>query len=82
MKLRIKEAIDERGYHYKEVAEAIGITRQSMYHILKRESVSFNTLSAIAEYMGCTLDDLTDIKKDTPTMECPRCHKPIKVILS
>lgn len=69
------EIINERkkqlGLTNQMIADATGITLSTMDKITSgiNQNPKLDTLQAIARVIGCTLDDFTDDKKETPLSE-------------
>lgn len=69
------EIINERkkqlGLTNQMIADATGITLSTMDKITSgiNQNPKLDTLQAIAKVIGCTLDDFTDDKKESPLSE-------------
>lgn len=58
---KIKKYRMEKGYTIRELAEAVGITRQNLYMIEGgKANPSIKTCKSIAHVLGQSLDDLFD----------------------
>lgn len=58
MELRIKEAIKEKGYTIKAVAESIGKSQQTLHGIIEKGNPTISTLQSIAEAIGVPISQL------------------------
>lgn len=58
MRLRIKEALKERGYTIKEVADLLGITKQSLHAIITKGNPTFKSLCEISNAIGAPIGEL------------------------
>lgn len=58
MKLRIKEAIKDRGLTVKDVADMLGVTKQSLHNLITKGNPTFNSLCEIASVIGVPISEL------------------------
>lgn len=79
MSLNIKKAIKVHGLEVREVAKRMGITPTGLsQHINGNPSVE--VLERIANAIDCDISELFEQpKKDTLTINCPKCGKSINI---
>lgn len=78
-RLIIKDTIKRYGTSVNEIAEKMGISRVTLStHINGNPSTEI--LLRIADAIGCPVTELFEQpKKDTLTIACPHCGKPITI---
>lgn len=78
-RLIIKDTIKRYGTSVNEIAEKMGISRVTLStHINGNPSTEI--LLRIADAIGCPVTELFEQpKKDTQTIACPHCGKPITI---
>lgn len=82
MKLRIKEAIKEKGLTIQEVATRIGKSKQSLHGIIEKGNPTIGTLSDIAKAINVPIHKLYEDdndSSDSPIIICPKCQTQIPV---
>lgn len=78
----IKGTIWKRGFTIEQVAEQMGIRRESLQQMLSRNP-TIKTLQRIAKVIGCNVGDFFRDEIEPPPVEakpyiiCPHCHKKI-----
>lgn len=79
MALRIKEVIKEKGLSVQELAEKMGISRVGLsQHINGNPSVE--VLERIAAALDVSVIELFEpSRKDSVSLTCPHCGKPIRL---
>lgn len=55
---KIKVLLAQRGKHFKDLAESVGMTQQGLRLSLKREKTSLDVLQKIADFLSVSLDFL------------------------
>lgn len=78
MNVDIKEAARRKGVKIGELADRLGITRQSLHYTIKQaEKNSVETLQKIANVLDCSFLDLfQEAEGEKPLkilIRCPRC---------
>ena len=78
MELRVKEVCKEKNILFKNLAEKLGIS-----DIALRKQVQGNptieTLEKIASALGVSVTELFEDKKESLSITCPHCGKPINI---
>lgn len=70
----IKEIALAKGIKIKQMAEDLGITRQSLSYRINRKSCNISSLVEIADYLGVELWELfKNPYKDVEPIVCPHC---------
>ena len=76
----VKRICKEKNISFADLAEKIGVTRQTLYNQTENNP-SLQTLERIAAALGVSVADL--VRRDTTTSEngliCPHCGKPLHV---
>ena len=73
--LRIKELCKERGITQAQLAEKLGIARESLSRMLV--SPSYPTLEKISAALGVPMWQLFASPEEVKSGVCPHCGKPI-----
>ena len=78
MNVDIKEAARRKGVKIGELADRLGITRQSLHYTIKQaDKNSVETLQKIANVLDCSFLDLfQEAESEKPAknvLRCPRC---------
>jgi DNA-binding Xre family transcriptional regulator len=61
---RLREKVIERGLKWQDIRKEIGVSNDVIAKINKNEYVTLRTLEKFAEYFGCDIGELVEIKKD------------------
>ena len=77
MENRIKEIIREKGYTMAEFAEVLGITRETLFRIVK--SPSSPTLERLSDALGVPVWQFFASTDEVRTLVCPHCGKKINI---
>ena len=75
--MRIKEVMKEKGVGVQELADKLGVSRQTMSKQLKG-NILVETAQTIADALGVSITELFE-KRPEPTFTCPHCGKEIKI---
>lgn len=75
--MNIKLIIKEKGFSVQEVAEKLGIARETLSTQINGNP-TVETLERIAAAIGCKVGDFFD-SSDGDTIKCPNCGKKIKL---
>lgn len=75
--MRIKEVMKEKGIGVQELADKLGVSRQTMSKQLKG-NILVETAQNIADALGVSIAELFE-KKSEPTFTCPHCGKEIRI---
>ena len=81
MELRVKEVIKAKGLTMQQVADELGITRDTLTRNINGNPTS-ETLEKIAKTLGVSVSDLLNEEKpeeDQNTITCPNCGKKFKM---
>ena len=62
-KLRINELLKENKMSFSELSHRLDVKRTTLYSIFKKEEVSLQNLSAIAQVFQCALSDLLEVEQ-------------------
>ena len=82
MELRVKEVIKAKGLTMQQVADVLGITRDTLTRNIKGNP-TIETLEKIAKTLGVSVSDLLDEERpeeDKNTITCPNCGKKFKMM--
>lgn len=82
MKLRVKEVIKAKGLTMQQVADVLGITRDTLTRNINGNP-TIETLEKIAKTLGVSVSDLLDEERpeeDKNTITCPNCGKKFKMM--
>jgi transcriptional regulator with XRE-family HTH domain len=71
MKERVKQMCKERGIALKDLADRVGIARESLTRALDGNP-TLSTLQGIANALNVNVRDLFDVSKDNE-FSCPNC---------
>lgn len=76
----VKTIVKEKGYTLSEVADALGISRITLYQTLDRNPTQ-KTLQNIANVIGCKVGDFyrDEITMPVNPHVCPHCGKPLNI---
>lgn len=77
MENRIKEVIKEKGYSMVEFANVMGITRQTLFRIIKDPSSP--TLERLSKALGVPVWQFFASPDDVKSIVCPHCGKEIHI---
>ncbi len=80
MKLRIKEICKEKGITITSLAEALGVTQESMSRTINGNP-TITTLDKIATALGVEVADLFEHSAKDGSATCPHCGKLINIKL-
>lgn len=61
--IRIKEVINKKGYEIQQVAEKLGVSRQSLHNKMNGNP-SIKTLKEIADAINCDVHELINCSED------------------
>ena len=81
MELRVKEVIKAKGLTMQQVADELGITRDTLTRNINGNP-TIETLEKIAKTLGVSVSDLLNEEKpeeDQNTITCPNCGKKFKM---
>lgn len=78
--MNIKQTIAAKGWTYKRLAEAMGITQPSLTSIVNGNP-TLAKLQAMADAMGITVSELLG-EDGATTITCPHCGKEIPIRLN
>ena len=81
MELRVKEVIKAKGLTMQQVADELGITRDTLTRNINGNP-TIETLEKIAKSLGVSVSDLLNEEKpeeDQNTITCPNCGKKFKM---
>ena len=85
--MRIKEAIKESGSSVGELAQKLGVSRQTMSRQINGANITVDTVQKIADAIGLPVGQLFD-QKPQPTnadhnvITCPHCGAKLVINLS
>ena len=75
MELKVKEVIKAKGFTMQQVADMLGITRDTLTRNINGNP-TIETLEKIAKALGTSVSDLLDeerLEEDQNTITCPKC---------
>lgn len=81
MELKVKEVIKAKGLTMQQVADVLGITRDTLTRNINGNP-TIETLEKIAKVLGTSVSDLLDEERpeeDKNTITCPNCGKKFKM---
>lgn len=81
MELRVKEVIKAKGLTMQQVADVLGITRDTLTRNINGNP-TIETLEKIAKTLGVSVSDLLDEERpeeDKNKITCPHCGKNINI---
>lgn len=81
MELKVKEVIKAKGFTMQQVADMLGITRDTLTRNINGNP-TIETLEKIAKALGTSVSDLLDeerLEEDQNTITCPNCGKRFKM---
>lgn len=81
MELKVKEIIKAKGLTMQQVADVLGITRDTLTRNINGNP-TIETLEKIAKVLGTSVSDLLDEERpeeDKNTITCPNCGKKFKM---
>lgn len=81
MELKVKEVIKAKGFTMQQVADMLGITRDTLTRNINGNP-TIETLEKIAKALGTSVSDLLDeerLEEDQNTITCPNCGKKFKM---
>ena len=75
MKLKVKEVIKTKGLTMQQVADTLGVTRDTLTRNINGNP-TLETLEKIAKVLNVCVSDLLDEEStvDPNTIICPKCH--------
>ena len=82
MRVDIKKTIQANGMTLQQVANVMGISRQTLnYHQNRETNIEIATLQRIADIVGCEVIDFfyQDGGEEFNQFKCPHCGKVIQV---
>ena len=82
MELRVKEVIKAKGLTMQQVADVLGITRDTLTRNINGNP-TIETLEKIAKTLGVSVSDLLYEERpeeDKNTITCPNCGKKFKMM--
>ena len=83
--MRIKEAIKESGSSVGELAQKMGVARQTISRQINGANITVETVQKIADALGLPVGQLFDEPPATPTnntITCPHCGAKLVINLS
>ena len=85
--MRIKEAIKESGSSVGELAQKMGVSRQTISRQINGANITVETVQKIADALGLPVGQLFDQKPhpttaDNITITCPHCGEKLVINLS
>ena len=85
--MRIKEAIKESGSSVGELAQKMGVARQTISRQINGANITVETVQKIADALGLPVGQLFDQKPQTTTADhnvitCPHCGSKLVINLS
>ena len=79
MNLRVKELCREHGLTMNELAEQMGMKRESLSRAVNGNP-TLETLEKIAEALGVPITELFEVAGDgAAVLRCPHCGQPINL---
>lgn len=85
--MRIKQAIKESGISVGELAQKMGVARQTISRQINGANITVETVQKIADALGLPVGELFDQKQqptmaDNLTITCPHCGEKLVINLS
>ena len=85
--MRIKQAIKESGSSVGELAQKMGVSRQTISRQINGANITVETVQKIADALGLPVGQLFDQKQqptnaDHITITCPHCGEKLVINLS
>ena len=85
--MRIKQAIKESGSSVGELAQKMGVSRQTISRQINGANITVETVQKIADALGLPVGQLFDQKPqqknaDNFTITCPHCGEKLVINLS
>ena len=85
--MRIKQAIKESGSSVGELAQKMGVSRQTISRQINGANITVETVQKIADALGLPVGQLFDQKPQTTNADhnvitCPHCGEKIVINLS
>lgn len=84
--MRIKQAIKESGSSVGELAQKMGVARQTISRQINGANITVETVQKIADALGVPVAQLFDKKQPTTaddnTITCPHCGAKLEINLS
>lgn len=85
--MRIKQAIKESGSSVGELAQKMGVARQTISRQINGANITVETVQKIADALGLPVGQLFDQKPlpttaDNITITCPHCGEKLVINLS
>lgn len=85
--MRIKQAIKESGSSVGELAQKMGVSRQTISRQINGANITVETVQKIADALGVPVGKLFDQKPQTTTSDnititCPHCGAKLVINLS
>ena len=85
--MRIKQAIKESGSSVGELAQKMGVSRQTISRQINGANITVSTVQKIADALGVPVGQLFDQKPQTTnadhnTITCPHCGAKLVINLS
>ena len=85
--MRIKQAIKESGSSVGELAQKMGVSRQTISRQINGANITVETVQKIADALGLPVGQLFDQKPqptnaDHNTITCPHCGEKLVINLS
>ena len=85
--MRIKQAIKESGSSVGELAQKMGVSRQTISRQINGANITVETVQKIADSLGLPVGQLFDQKPQTTnaepnTITCPHCGAKLVINLS
>ena len=85
--MRIKEAIKESGSSVGELAQKMGVARQTISRQINGANITVETVQKIADALGLPVGQLFVLKPQTTTADhnvitCPHCGSKLVINLS
>ncbi|MBP1615967.1 MAG: Cro/C1-type DNA-binding domain [Bacteroidetes bacterium] len=78
--LKLEDAMKEKGVGVTELAERLGVNRQTVYYYIKQgDKNPLSQLQKIAYALGISVLDLIVEEKEEGVIICPNCGKRFKM---
>ena len=78
MEYRIKELLREKKCNVTELADKVGMQRETLSRIINGASTSSDTLQKIADALKVPISELFE-HPESDTITCPNCGKKFKM---
>lgn len=78
MNLRVKELCKSKGINMESLADKMNVKRESLSRAINGNP-TLETLEKIASALGVSVTELFEDKKESLSITCPHCGKPINI---